>query len=85
MIYIIELLKISENLYLLNTKMFNVKIMSIYLFIEIAKKPLKAYYEIMRLKQEKINSDTDLELEYLIKETRECFDQVFLKNKAKNQ
>lgn len=40
-----------DNLCRLNTKMKNLKIMSIYLFIEIAKKPLKAYYEIMRLKQ----------------------------------
>lgn len=60
MVYIVELLKMSENLCLLNTKMYNLKIMSIYLFIEIAKKPLKAYYEIMRLKQEKINSDTHI-------------------------
>jgi len=37
--------------------------MSIYLYVEIAKKPLKAYYEIMRLKQDsKINSSAELEL-----------------------
>ena len=67
-----------------NQKGVSLKVTAIYLFVEIAQKPLKAYYEIMRLKREKNTVADSIDLECLIDETRECFDQIFLKNNVKN-
>jgi hypothetical protein len=77
--------KISQ-LALMFTKDLKITIMNIYQYIELAKKPLKAYYELMKLKAEgKKSSDLSVELTELTIETRECFDQLFLKHKVKNQ
>ncbi len=67
------------------SKEMKLKIMTIYMYIEILRKPLKAYYELMRLKSEQKSDSFDIELADLTIETRECFDQLFLKNKLKNQ
>ena len=68
-----------------NNKEIRLKIMNICLFNEIAKKPLKAFYELMRLKREKVDLRTKMDIECLVLETRECFDQIFKKNKVQNQ
>ena len=49
-----------------NKKGATIKLLTVYMFVEIAKKPLKAYYEIMRLKREKQSVVTTVDLECLI-------------------
>ncbi|MBP9839040.1 MAG: hypothetical protein KBC84_10060 [Proteobacteria bacterium] len=41
-------------------KEMRLKVMSIYLLIEIAKKPLKGYFELILLKKEKIKAKLQL-------------------------
>lgn len=58
--------------------------MKIYMHVELNKKPLKGYYEIMRMKKMNLSAVDKLDIESLIFETRECFDQLFLKNNVTN-
>ena len=59
--------------------------LNIGLLIEIAKKPLKAYYELISVKREKKKLSLSLEIEDLVVRARECFDQIYYKNKVQNQ
>ena len=61
------------------------KIINIYLLIEIAKRPLKGYYQLILLKKEKNKTKLQLEIDDLVSVSRECFDQIFYKNKVQNQ
>ena len=41
--------------------------MNICLYIEIAKKPLKGFYEIIKMQKEKLSITTNIDLKYLIR------------------
>lgn len=46
-----EMTSLLNNRLTENQKGMGMKMLSIYLYVEISKKPLKAYYEIMRFKR----------------------------------
>lgn len=66
-------------------KEIRLKILNIYLLIEIAKKPLKGYFQLIVLKKEKMPAKMKLEVDDLVSIARNCFDQIFYKNKVQNQ
>jgi hypothetical protein len=61
------------------------RLIEIYFFLEVAKEPIKAYYEIIRLKREKITFKTRTELESMIEMAKLCFAQIFKKYNVQNQ
>lgn len=65
-------------------KSVDIRIMGIYLNIEITDKPLKAYFEIIKMKSEEISVTNFIDLQVLIMETRQCFSKIFLINKIQN-
>ena len=66
-------------------KEIRLKVVITYLLIQVAKKPLKGYYQLIKLKKEKTDMKLRLEIDDLVSVSRECFDQIFYKNKVQNQ
>ena len=66
-------------------KEVTLKVISIYLLIEIAKRPLKGYFQLVLLKKEKTKTHLQLEISHLVSVSRECFDQIFFKHRVQNQ
>lgn len=60
------------------------KIIENYFLIELEKKPLKTYFQLIKLIVSTLNSEETLEVENLILETRDNFKQLFLKEKVEN-
>ena len=61
-LYVYELINDLEVFQRKSSKEDKLKVLMIYLYNEIAKKPLKAFYELMRLKREKVNIQTEVSL-----------------------
>jgi len=56
-----------------------------YFLIEILQKPIKNYYQLIRLKGEVKKKEEVLEVEALMVETRQLFGHLFVKEGVKNQ
>lgn len=83
--YVYDILKRVQGVGAVLGKEGRLKVLSINLLVEIAKKPLKGYYELISLKREKNKLAVRLEIEDLVARARECFDQIYYKNKVQNQ
>ena len=46
---------------------------------------MTGYYQLILLKKEKNKTKLQLEIDHLVSVSRECFDQIFYKNKVQNQ
>lgn len=55
------------------------KIIENYFLIEMERKPMKTYYQLMKVERKKLNLEEKLEIENLIFETRENFKQLFIR------
>ena len=84
-IFVEHLLKIVSTAAEMLGKEIRLKVVITYLLIQIAKKPLKGYYQLITLKKEKTNIKLKLQIDDLVSVCRECFDQIFYKNKVQNQ
>jgi len=81
----LDLLRRIQSVGAALSKESRLKVLNIYLLVEIALKPLKGYYMLISLKREKNKLALRLEIEDLVTKTRECFDQIYYKNKVQNQ
>ena len=55
------------------------KIIENYFLIELERKPMKTYYQLMKIKKDQLKREETLEVENLIHETRDNFKQLFLR------
>lgn len=83
--YVGDILKRVQGVGAVLGKEGRLKVLNINLLVEVAKKPLKGYYELISLKRERNKLSVRLEIEELVLRARECFDQIYYKNKVQNQ
>ena len=84
-IYIFDLMKRVQDQVIEHNNEPRLKLVNIYLLIDVALKPLKGYFEIISIKKKKTSVTHDLEISDLVQRARECFDQIFYRNKVQNQ
>lgn len=84
-VYVGDILKRVQGVGAVLGKEGRLKVLNINLLVEVAKKPLKGYYELISLKRERNKLSVRLEIEELVLRARECFDQIYYKNKVQNQ
>jgi len=82
---VLENLRIISEALTTISNISEVRVLEIYFYLEVAKEPIKAYYELIRLKREKITFKTKTELESMMEMAKLCFAQIFKKNNVQNQ
>lgn len=84
-LFVVENLRQMEEVQAGVSGAADIRLLEIYFFLEVAKEPIRAYYEIVRLKREKISFKSKCELESMVEMAKLCFMQIFKSHNVQNQ